>query len=269
MPQEPFWTHPVVHIQCIARIKLTYCLALNVNKGLVFASDSRTNAGVDYVAIYSKMTTFVYPNNRTLVLLTSGSLATSQAVINAIKADLEDPDAKFNLLKADYLHEIAKYIGQLSQREQKQHAEAMGKSMMSAESSFILGGQIAGQPCEIFLVYPQGNYITASAETPYLQIGENKYGKPILDRIIGPTTSLEDAARCAIVSLDSTIRSNISVGPPIELAIHTNNHIEAPYRTSLNVNSTMNKSVQKHWNEGLKRASNRLPRFEWEKPVTK
>ena len=248
---------------------MTYCLAINVNKGLVFASDSRTNAGVDYVATYSKMTTFVFPQNRSLVLLTSGSLATSQAVINAIKSDLNDPNAEFNLCKGQYLHQVAKYIGQLSQREQKQHAEAMEKSKASSESSFILGGQIAGQPCEIFLIYPQGNYIAASQETPYLQIGENKYGKPILDRIISANTSLEDAARCAIVSLDSTIRSNISVGPPIELAIHTNNHIEAPYRTSLNNNSVMYKSVQKHWNEGLKRAFNKLPRFEWEKPVHK
>lgn len=249
--------------------KLTYCLAINVNKGLVFASDSRTNAGVDYVATYSKMTTFVFPNDRSLVLLTSGSLATSQAVINAIKSDLNNPKAEFNLLKANYLHELAKYIGQLSQIEQKSHAEAMEKSKSSSESSFILGGQIAGQPCEIFLIYPQGNYIAASPETPYLQIGENKYGKPILDRIIGASTSLEDAARCAIVSLDSTIRSNISVGPPIELAIYTNNHIEAPYRTSLNTNSVMYKSVQKNWNEGLKRAFNKLPRFEWEKACTK
>lgn len=248
---------------------MTYCLAINVNKGIVFASDSRTNAGVDYVATYSKMTTFVFPDNRSLVLLTSGSLATSQGVINAIKADLDNPDAEFNLRHGKYLHEVAKYIGQLSQREQKQHAEGMAKSKASAESSFILGGQIAGQPCEIFLIYPQGNYIAASPETPYLQIGENKYGKPILDRIISANTSLEDAARCAIVSLDSTIRSNISVGPPIELAIHSNNMIETPYRTSLNNNSIMYKSVQKHWNEGLKRAFNKLPRFEWEKPSIK
>ena len=244
---------------------MTYCLAISVNKGLVFASDSRTNAGVDYVATYSKMNSFVFPAERSLVIMTSGSLATSQAVLNAIKTDLNDPNAAFNIRKGKYLHEVAKYIGKLSQQEQKQHAEAMERSKTSAESSFILGGQIAGQPCEIFLIYPQGNYITASHETPYLQIGENKYGKPILDRIITSTTSLEDAARCAIVSLDSTIRSNISVGPPIELAIHTNNVIETPYRTSLNNNSLMYKSVQKHWNEGLKRAFNKLPRFEWEK----
>jgi putative proteasome-type protease len=244
---------------------VTYCLAINVNKGLVFASDSRTNAGVDYVATHRKMHTFVFPGERTCVLLTSGSLATSQAVLQAINSDLANPDAEFSLKHGRHLHELARYIGQLSQKEQNFHAAAMEKSKANGEASFIFGGQIAGGPCEIFLIYPQGNYICASAETPYLQIGENKYGKPILDRIIAANTSLEDAARCAMVSLDSTIRSNISVGPPIELAIHSNNVLEAPYQNSYSVNSPMLKSLQKQWNEGLKRAFNRLPRFEWEK----
>jgi putative proteasome-type protease len=244
---------------------LTYCLAISLNKGLVFASDSRTNAGVDYVATYSKMSRFVFADNRTIVLLTSGSLATSQAVINAINQDLEDPDAKFDISQGKYLHEVAKYIGNLSQQEQKSHADAMDKSKSSNESSFILGGQIAGQKSQIFLIYPQGNFISASAETPYLQIGENKYGKPILDRFITEATSLEDAARCAIVSLDSTIRSNISVGPPIELAILKENDISHPYHSVMGPHSPMYKSVLKQWNEGLKRAIKRLPRFEWEK----
>ena len=244
---------------------MTYCLAISVNKGLIFASDSRTNAGVDYVTTYSKMQVFVWPDERMCVLLTSGNLATSQAVMNVIRDDLEDPKAKFNLRKGKHLHEVAHYVGQLSQKEQRQHADAMNKSRSSSEASFILGGQIAGQPSEIFLIYPQGNYISASPETPYLQIGENKYGKPILDRVITSSTTLEDAARCALVSLDSTIRSNISVGPPVELAIHTTDIIEEPYYLKLTLNSPMYKSLQKQWNEGLRRAFKRLPRFEWEK----
>lgn len=243
---------------------MTYCLAISVNKGLVFASDSRTNAGVDYVTTYSKMNTFVWPEDRMCVLLTSGNLATSQAVINIIRDELEDSDENFNLRSGRHLHEVAHYVGQLSQKVQAQHAHGMQKSSSSAEASFILGGQIAGQSPEIFLIYPQGNYISASPETPYLQIGENKYGKPILDRIITPGTSLEDAARCALVSLDSTIRSNISVGPPVELAIHNSEAIEEPYHLKLTLNSPMYKSMQKQWNEGLRRAFNRLPRFEWE-----
>ncbi len=235
-----------------------------MNKGIIFASDSRTNAGVDYVATQSKMHSFLFPEDRSLFILTAGSLATSQAVIHKIQMDLEE-DAEFNLKKAKYIHQIAEYVGQLSQIEQKKHEEAMTHSKMSAESSFLVGGQIAGRPCAIFHVYPQGNFIEASTETPYLQIGENKYGKPILDRVITPATSLEDAARCALVSLDSTIRSNISVGPPIELAIHTNNNFTECFTNTYTVNSPLYKSLQKQWNEGLKRAFKRLPRFEWEK----
>jgi putative proteasome-type protease len=138
----------------------------------VFASDSRTNAGVDYVTTYSKMHRFVWPDERLCILLTSGNLATSQSVMNTIRNDVDDPVARFNLRSGKHLHEVAHYIGQLSQKEQVQHAAAMQKTGSSAECSFILGGQIAGQPPEIFLIYPQGNYISASPETPYLQIGE-------------------------------------------------------------------------------------------------
>lgn len=244
---------------------MTYCLAISVNKGLVFASDSRTNAGVDYVTTYSKMHTFVWPGERICILLTAGNLATSQAVMNNIRTDLEKLDSKISLRKGKHLHEVAHYVGHLSQVEQRQHADALEKSGSGgAEASFILGGQIAGQSPEIYLIYPQGNYISASPETPYLQIGENKYGKPILDRIITPATSLEDAARCALVSLESTIRSNISVGPPLELAIHTSDVFKTPYHQKLTLNSPMYKSMQKQWNEGMHRALGRLPRFEWE-----
>lgn len=243
---------------------MTYCLAIRVNKGLVFASDSRTNAGVDYVTTYSKMHRFSWPGERTVVILTAGNLATSQAVINHIHKDMENPDAGMNLALAGHLYEAAHYLGQLSQREQQQHAAAMETSKSTAEASFIVGGQIAGKEPEIYLIYPQGNYISASPETPFLQIGENKYGKPILDRIIGPSTSLEDAARCALVSLDSTMRSNISVGPPLELAIYQTNSLEEPRHMTLTLNSPIYKSLQKRWNEGLKRSFNRLPRFDWE-----
>ncbi len=243
---------------------MTYCLAISVNKGLVFASDSRTNAGVDYVTTYSKMHSFVWPAERLCVLLTAGNLATSQAVVNALNTDLEEPGGHFSLRKGKHLHEVAHYVGRISQREQAQHASAMKQSGTSVEASFILGGQIAGQPPEIFLIYPQGNHISASPETPYLQIGENKYGKPILDRIITPETSLEDAARCALVSLDSTIRSNISVGPPVELCLHTAGSIVAPYHTRLTLSSPMYKTLYKSWNEGLRQAFASLPRFDWE-----
>jgi len=243
---------------------MTYCLAVKVNKGLVFASDSRTNAGVDYVTTYSKMHVYTWPEDRVCVLLCSGNLATTQAVVNIINEDLENSKAKFNLRKAKHLYEVAHYIGRLSQKEQQQHSDGIKSGKTNIEASFIFGGQIAGSSPEIYLIYPQGNYISASSETPFLQVGENKYGKPILDRIINNNTTLEDAARCALVSLDSTIRSNISVGPPLELAIYETDTMSAPHHMKLTMYSTLYKSLQKRWNEGLRRAFNRLPRFEWE-----
>jgi putative proteasome-type protease len=243
---------------------MTYCLAIKVNKGLVFASDSRTNAGVDYVTTYSKMHIFSWQDDRNFVLLCSGNLATTQAVVNILHEDLENPKARFNLRKAKHMYEVAHYIGKVNQHEQQLHSEGIKSSKTNIEASFILGGQIAGDSPDIFLIYPEGNYISASTETPFLQIGENKYGKPILDRIISNNTTLEDSARCAIVSLDSTIRSNISVGPPLELAIYEADTLAEPRHLKLTMQSTLYKSLRKHWNEGLHNAFNLLPRFDWE-----
>jgi putative proteasome-type protease len=243
---------------------MTYCLAINVNEGIVFASDSRTNAGVDYIRTCTKMHRFFWSGDRIILLLSSGNLATTQAVVNAIQRDLDNPKAKFNLLKARHLFDIAGYIGDLSLREQLQHGPAVEKTGGSTAASFILGGQLKGQEHDIYLIYPEGNYISSSTDTPYLQIGENKYGKPILDRVVGMDTSLNDAARCALVSLDSTMRSNISVGPPFELAMYIRDSLEEPRQASLKLASPYYKSLQKSWNEGIKRAFARLPRFDWE-----
>lgn len=243
---------------------MTYCLAISVNEGIVFASDSRSNAGVDYIRTCSKMHRFFWAGDRIIVLLSAGNLATTQAVVNAIQRDLDDPKAKFNLLKAKHLFDVADYVGDLSQKEQHHHGPAIEKSGGSAGASFILGGQLKGQEHDIYLIYPEGNYISASAETPYLQIGENKYGKPILDRVITMDSSLNNAARCALVSLDSTMRSNISVGPPFELSMYIGDSLEEPRQLSLKLASPYYKSLQKSWNEGLKRAFTRLPKFDWE-----
>ena len=241
---------------------MTYCLAIKVNTGLVFASDSRTNAGVDYVSTYSKMHVFDWKDDRTFVLLSAGSLATTQAVVNEINRELEESDV--NLRTFHYLFDAANYIGELSVRVQSKHKDTMMQSGFSSEASFILGGQIKNVEPDIFLIYPQGNYVSSSIETPYLQIGENKYGKPILDRMIVQETSLEDAARCALVSLDSTMRSNISVGPPVELLIYYKDSFNEGRYVNLKLASPYYKSLQKNWNEGIKRAFNRLPRFDWE-----
>lgn len=243
---------------------MTYCLAIKVDDGLIFASDSRTNAGVDYVSTYSKMHSFGAAGERFFVLLTAGSLATTQAVVNTLGRDIEDPHAETSLYSVDYVFDAAHYIGAISRRIQQEHAEALKQCGASPEASFILGGQIRGKDPEVYLIYPQGNYIAASAQTPYLQIGESKYGKPILDRIVTPATRLEDAARCALVSLDSTMRSNISVGPPLELAFYRKDQLALERHLVLEAGSPLIRRVQRRWNDGLHRAFNGLPRFDWE-----
>jgi putative proteasome-type protease len=243
---------------------MTYCLAIKVNTGIVFASDSRTNAGVDYVRTYSKMHTYSWAGDRSLVILTSGNLATSQGVINRIDHDLNDSKNRFNLKTASQLYEVAHYIGTLNQQEQAEHGKAFKENRKALQATFIVGGQIAGQESDVYLIYPEGNYITVSPENPFMQIGEEKYGKPILDRVITEDTSLNDAARCALVSLDSTMRSNVSVGPPLELAIYENNTLAEPKYLKVDLDTPFFKDIQQSWSQGLHDAFTNLPRFEWE-----
>ncbi len=199
---------------------MTYCLGLVLDQGLVVASDSRTNAGVDYVTTFSKLHVFTPAPDRIFMLLSAGNLATTQEVLNRIRRDLKQPGEDANLLSARYLFEAAEYVGKVSLGVQRDHGPALQQSGVSAETTLILGGQIAGEAHGLFLIYPQGNYFAASPETPYLQIGENKYGKPALDRIATPKLSLDDGARLCVVSLDATSRSNVTVGPPFEVAVY-------------------------------------------------
>jgi putative proteasome-type protease len=193
---------------------MTYCVAIKVDAGVVFCSDSRTNAGVDQVSTYGKMYHFDIDNTRQLVITSAGNLATTQAVITRLRKDIKD-GAVPSLATVETINDAADYVGEVSVSIQEKHANS--NSTVSFEASFLFGGQIGNDAPGIVLIYPQGNHITTSDHTPYLQIGESKYGKPILDRILKPETGLDTAALCALVSMDSTMRSNLSVGPPIEL----------------------------------------------------
>lgn len=236
---------------------MTYCVAIKVDEGVVFASDSRTNAGVDQVSVYSKMHVYGEDGDRTVVLLTSGNLATTQAVLRSVRTDQAE-GREPSLATAKSLAEIAEYVGELSVTEQKKRKRHESEKF-SAEASFIVGGQIAGEPAQIFLVYPQGNYIRATPETPYLQIGETKYGKPILDRIISDQVPLELAARCALVSMDSTLRSNATVGPPIELLSYVTDTVVVPPRLVFKEDSAYLRELRAAWQDALKRSFERLP----------
>jgi putative proteasome-type protease len=245
---------------------MTYCLGLMLNAGLVLASDSLTNAGIDYVTSYSKMYAFNPAPDRVFMLICAGNLATTQELMNHLRRDLDYPNDGPNLANARYLFEAAEYVGQLSLAIQRKHAGALQANGISGETTLILGGQIQSQPHGLFLIYPQGNYIAAAAQTPYLQIGESKYGKPVLDRISDDAMSLEDGARLALVSLDATARSNVSVGAPFELAIYRKNRFSIEQRIILEQDHPLLQQTQAQWHLGLLRAFASLPRFPWETP---
>ena len=237
---------------------MTYCLAINVDDGLVFVSDSRTNAGVDMVSTYSKMYGYGVPGERQLTVMTSGNLATSQGVAARIKKDIRQ-NASVNLLNQEHMTDIATYLGEISVEEQ----EKSKSNHVSMAAHFMLGGQIVGHNPHIFLIYPAGNYISTSADTRFLQIGESKYGKPILDRIVTPKISLETAAMCALVSMDSTMRSNLSVGPPIELTMYQKDSFQPGRYYRFEEDSEYLRQLKKSWDRSLKEAFKKLPPVAW------
>lgn len=243
---------------------MTYCVGIQLNTGLVFASDSRTNAGVDNIGTYSKMHPFVKEGKAMLVLLSSGNLATSQSVVSQLKKDINNPDAEQSLFRAADMSEACHYIGEISRSVQKKYVGEDQQSGFNVESTFILGGQIRNEQPLLALIYPQGNYLLATAETPFFQIGELKYGKTILDRIIEPSVSLEDAARCALVSLDSTSRSNVSVGPPFELLMYHRDSLRIDHRYKYDLESEYYRELCQTWAENIRTAFYSLPQFDWE-----
>ena len=241
---------------------MTYCLAISTRPGLVFASDSRTNAGVDQVASHSKMHTFGVTGERQFVILSAGNLATTQSVIAQIRYDIESGTSQ-NLMNVSRMQTAADYVGEVVRGQTERHSEAVAAAGFNAETTLIFGGQIAGRPTRLFLIYPQGNHIAASDDTPYLQIGETKYGKPILDRVIGRDRSLEDAALCALVSIDSTMRSNAGVGPPVEVLAYRDGSFTLDNYLRLGEDDPYLLSIRQSWNEQIKHAFDALPRLSW------
>jgi len=240
---------------------MTYCVAISVKAGMVFCSDSRTNAGVDQISTYSKMFRFDLGPERQFVVLTAGNLATSQATMAQLRKDIRQK-AEVNLTNVASIGEAADYLGDVSTAQQEKHA---GQNF---QASFILGGQIKGSEHRIVMVYPEGNHITSSKDTPYLQIGESKYGKPILDRILNLDTNLDTAALCALVSMDSTMRSNLTVGPPIEVLQFENGSFSTPRYCRFLEDSEYLRELKKNWDLRLKEAFHLLPKLSWPEAET-
>ncbi len=241
---------------------MTYCLAIKVDEGLVFGSDTRTSAAVDDVRTYNKSHAFEFAGERAFVLLSAGNLATTQALVQRLHQDI-DSAAPLNLRNARSAFAAAEYLGAASVEISRASAQ-LAQSSADFRVSLILGGQIAGQKPEIYLIYPEGNCISSSPETPFLQIGEVKYGKPILDRAIRPQLGLHDAARCALVSMDATFKSNLSVGPPLDLAFLPRDTLKITH-LRLDLDTPFYHEAKEIWNQKQMEALRALPRFPWER----
>ena len=240
---------------------MTYCVGIKVNEGMVFASDRRTNAGLDNINSYSKM--YVHSGiDRNIVILTSGNLATSQAVFNSINEDMKDEKNGNNLNNLYSLNEIAKYIGRLTVKHSS--PDGINQETLELGSTFIVGGHIKDQESDLYLVYPQGNFIKSSEFKPYLIIGEIKYGKSILDRVVKPNTYLGDAARCALISMDSTMKADLSVGPPIDIIVYKNKLSKIVYHESLEINDHDYQYISKQWEKGIFEIFKSFDRFNLE-----
>jgi len=243
---------------------MTYCVGMKLAAGLVMASDSRTNAGVDQIATFCKMSVFEQTGERVIILLTAGNLATSQSVVSLLRQRLQGEGE--HLYNRKSLYDVACLVGatlrEVVLRDSKM-AGGMGQSGVDFGSTFLLGGQIAGEPPRLFTIYPQGNFIEATPETPYFQIGEAKYGKPIIDRVIRDETPLTEAAKCVLISFDSTIRSNISVGLPIDLICYHADSLSITERHKITDQDVYFQNIRGQWSNGLRDLFTRLQNPDW------
>jgi putative proteasome-type protease len=240
---------------------MTYCVALRLDRGMVFLSDSRTNAGVDYIGTFRKMTVFERPGERVMVLLTAGNLGVTQAV----RESLVEPGGDCaSVWSAATMYEAAVVVGQAVRRIHDRDAAHLHDMGIEFNCSLIFGGQIGGERMRLFHVYSAGNFIEATDENLYFQIGESKYGKPIIDRVVKPDTTLEEAAKCALVSMDSTLKSNISVGLPLDLLCYEADSLRVTRFTNIDDDNAYFRMVRRTWGQRLKQVFGELPDPTWE-----
>ncbi len=216
---------------------------------------------------YSKMHIFQPSPDKIFIIMTAGNLATTQAIVNRLESDLEETE-NFSLRSCMKMNEAARYVSNVSREEQAAAQNSVNARSIDTSASLLLGGQIKGADPTIYMIYSASNFITDSDKTPFLQIGESKYGKPILDRILTRDTPLEDAARCAIVSMDSTIKSNATVGPPIEVLVYKRDTFESNHHIKFDEDDQYLRDIKQSWNEALNAAFLSLPRFDWESHST-
>ena len=248
---------------------MTYCVGIRLNAGLVFLSDSRTNAGLDQISIFRKMIVYEKPGDRFMTLLSAGNLSISQSVREILQVESlpnrtpEGDDEPITIWNASSMFDAARVLGAAVRRVYENDGPSLKNNGMDFVASFIFGGQIGDEAMRLFLVYSAGNFIEATRETCFFQIGESKYGKPILDRVLTPTTPLEEAAKCALVSMDSTLKSNLSVGLPLDLVVYENGKLQSDQIACIDDQNPYFRMVRDSWDKRLREVFEGMDDPQW------
>ena len=241
---------------------MTYCIGVMLDEGMIFASDSRTNAGMDNIGKFCKMTLFERRGDRVIILLSSGNLAGTQAVIGVLNQRCGAGDGVASLWNAHTMFDVAVLVADAMRDIERRDGQYLQESE-AFNASFIVGGQIRNEPLRLFRIYAEGNFIEAEEATPYFQTGETKYGKPIIDRVITRHTPLPDATKCVLVSFDLTMRSNLSVGMPIDLICYERDSLEVSKRRRFEDGDAYFNALSHEWSEGTRQVFRELPELRW------
>jgi putative proteasome-type protease len=242
---------------------MTYCVAMSLDAGMIFASDSRTNAGVDQIARFSKMRVFARDGDRVIVTLSSGNLSITQNALSILDQRARKSDGEATLWNATSMFDIARLTGDALREVQTREGPYLLQNNIDSHANFIVGGQLKGEAPRLFEVYSEGNFIEATPDTCYFQIGESKYGKPVIDRVVNRSTGLLEATKCTIVSFDSTMRSNISVGLPIDLVVYETDALTIRLQRRIEESDPYFQMIHSQWGEGLRRVFAQLPNPDW------
>ncbi len=242
---------------------MTYAVGMRLNRGLVFMADTRTNAGVDNVSTFNKMFNWTVDGDRSITLLTAGNLATTQATISLLEERTKAPeDRSPSILEAPTMFQVAQLVAETLNDVIEQHSRSGQQADSSFHATLILGGQINGGPSRLFLIYPEGNFIEAGDDTPFFQIGETKYGRPILVRAYDPEIDFPEAVKLLIVSFDSTIKANLSVGAPLDLLLYDEDSLKPGRRSRFEADDPYFRTISEGWGDALKSALSKLPDYD-------
>jgi len=242
---------------------MTYCVAVRLDSGMIFASDSRTNAGVDHIATFTKMRVYEKKDDRMIVVLSSGNLAMTQGVTNILDRHANAAEGMETIWNVESMYDAAALVGDALREMGRRDGPFLTQANIEAHSNMLVGGQIKGEAPRLFHVYGQGNFIEATDDTPYFQLGESKYGKPILDRVVSMATPQKEAAKCVLISFDSTMKSNISVGLPIDLLWYPRDSLRVGLQHRIREGDPYFTMLRSRWGGGLRRVFSELPDPDW------